>query len=219
MTACKRCGLPAISSAVELRCAGSGAGCLFESLREADKRLASQILLCFLVKEYVIRKLRKIRFRVRRDTQTGGEVALTRQQVLLAVLAAQQGRPYTPVQIQKAVFLVTKNLPQLVNDGPNFAFEPYDYGPFDQSVYTECELLARKGQAEIMSQDGVRWNRYAASDAGIERGTKVLKSMSQRASDYVKNVSAWVRSQSFEGLVKAIYAQYPEMRANSVFRG
>jgi hypothetical protein len=82
-----------------------------------------------------------------------------------------------------------------------------------------CELLARRGLAEIISQYGVRWNRYAASDAGIERGTKILESMPQRANDYVKNVSAWVRSQSFEGLVKAIYAQYPDMRANSVFRG
>jgi hypothetical protein len=144
---------------------------------------------------------------------------LTRHEVLLAILAASNGRPYTPVQIQKAAFLVTRNLPQLVNEGPNFTFEPYDYGPFDQSVYADCEQLARNGSVEIISQDGVRWNRYAASDTGIELGTRLLESMPQRDSDYLKSVSSWVRSQSFVGLVKAIYNQYPEMKVNSIFGG
>jgi hypothetical protein len=32
-------------------------------------------------------------------------------------------------------------------------------------------------------------------------------------------VSDWVRAQSFNSLVKAIYDAYPEMKVNSIFRG
>jgi uncharacterized protein len=214
-----RCRPWATCPITQRKCACLDTWRIFGALREAYGRLDSRDLFRFFVKEYVIVGLRKIRFATQCETKTGREVSVTRQEMILAVLAASQGRPYSPVQIQKAAFLVTENLPQLVNEGQNFTFEPYDYGPFDQSVYTECEHLARKGLAEIISQSGVRWNRYAASDVGIERGTEILNSIPKRASDYVKNVSTWVRSQSFESLVRAIYAEYPEMKANSVFRG
>lgn len=144
---------------------------------------------------------------------------MTRGEVLLAILAASQGRPYSPVQIQKAAFLVTKNLPDLVDIGPNFDFSPYDYGPFDQNVYSEVDGLSRAGLAEIIQQDGVRWNRYAASDSGIADGEAILAGMSERDRSYINNVTSWVRAQSFESLVKSIYVQYPEMKANSIFRG
>ena len=144
---------------------------------------------------------------------------MTRSDMLLAVLAASNGRPYTPVQIQKAIFLVTRNLPRVVTQGPSFDFEPYDYGPFDQNVYAEAEALSREGLTEIIRNDGTRWNRYIATDRGVDRGTRTLNSMRERDRSYIKNVSTWVRSQTFEGLVKAIYDQYPEMRVNSVFRG
>jgi hypothetical protein len=190
-----------------------------QSLCGTGNRVGARTLFGFIVKKYVIRRPRESRFYAQNQTKRGGEISLTRQQILLALLAASQGRPYTPVQIQKAAFLITRNLPQLVNEGPNFAFEPYDYGPFDQSVYTECEQLARAGSVEIIAQNGVRWNRYAASDSGVEQGMRLLESMPQRDSEYLRNVAGWVRSQSFVGLVKAIYDQYPEMKVNSVFRG
>jgi uncharacterized protein len=148
-----------------------------------------------------------------------GENLMTRQQVLLAILAASQGRPYTPVQIQKAAFLVTRNLPSLVDEGSNFSFDPYDYGPFDQAVYAEAERLGSVGAVEIVPQDGVRWSRYAASDQGVQTGTDLLSRMAPRDREYIETVSKWVRGQSFDSLVKSIYAQYPEMKANSIFRG
>ena len=117
---------------------------------------------------------------------------MTRDDVLLAILAASNGRPYTPVQIQKAVFLVTRNLPRLVTQGNNFDFEPYDYGPFDQNVYAEAEALSRNGLAEIIRQDGVRWNKYAASDTGVGRGEQILESMTERERSYVREVAQWV---------------------------
>src|SRR4051812_34921382 len=62
---------------------------------------------------------------------------MTRGGLVLALLAAAQGRAYTPAQLQKAAFLVTRNLPQAFDRGETFDFQPYDYGPFDKGVYQE----------------------------------------------------------------------------------
>ena len=66
---------------------------------------------------------------------------MTRRDLVLALLAAAEGRPYTPVQIQKAVFVICDLIPDLIDDGPTFNFQPYDYGPFDLDVYSELGQL------------------------------------------------------------------------------
>jgi uncharacterized protein len=144
---------------------------------------------------------------------------MTRSEMLLAILAASGGSPYTPVQIQKAAFLVTRNLPNLVNEGPVYEFTPYDYGPFDQNVYADAEIMQHEGRVEIIRQEGARWNRYAASDLGVHHGQQILNVLRERERNYIVSLSRWIRAQTFEQLVKAIYAQYPEMRTNSIFRG
>jgi hypothetical protein len=147
-----------------------------------------------------------------------GVDAVTRQQLLLAILAAAKGRPYSPVQIQKAVFLITRNLPNLVTEGDRFEFVPYDYGPFDSDVYLEAEELQRTGAATIASSGSGRWNVYSATDEGAKRGSEVLSRLAPQSRQYVENVSNWIRSQSFGSLVRSIYEAYPEMRQNSIFQ-
>jgi hypothetical protein len=147
------------------------------------------------------------------------EISMTRQQLVLAMLAAAQGRPYTPVQIQKAIFLAVNNIPGLIDSGPQFNFEPYDYGPFDASVYVEAEGLAAAGLAVIAPSGVGRWNTYSASDLGLASGTGFLNQMSASTRGYLAEVSEWVRKLSFSSLVKSIYDAYPDMRANSIFRG
>lgn len=148
-----------------------------------------------------------------------GEHPMTRQQVLLAILAAAEGRSYTPVQIQKAVFLVSRNLPHLITDGEPFAFVPYDYGPFDSAVYDEAERLASSGLAAIVPSGVGRWNIYSATEEGVRAGIEILASVDVASSEYISNVSQWVRSQGFGALVRSVYEAYPEMRANSIFQG
>ena len=186
----------------------------FDNLHEAEAARDSRALFARFVKTYVLRVGKTIR-----GPCLAGASLLTRQQVLLAILAASNGRPYSPVQIQKAVFLVTENLPHLVGEGERFKFEPYDYGPFDQAVYADADQLEAAGLAEVIPQNGVRWSRYAASDRGVKNGEEYLKRMAPREREYIKTVATWVRSQPFESLVKSIYAQYPQMKVNSIFRG
>ena len=144
---------------------------------------------------------------------------MQRSDLLLAILASAGGRSFTPVQLQKSAFLVWKNAPTLIDTGPTFNFTPYDYGPFDPSVYAVADGLAMTGTAIIAPSATGRWNTYAASDAGIRRGEQILASLDPNIRDYIGRIVEWVRSQSFHGLVKSIYDAYPDMKVNSIFRG
>jgi len=143
---------------------------------------------------------------------------MNRRDLILAILASSQGRAYSPVQLQKAAFLISKRMPRLV-DGQGFNFVPYDYGPFDSDVYSEAEALRHVGEAVVAPSGVGRWNVYSASDAGVARGKELLAKIDEPARKYIQEVANWVLAQSFSSLVKAIYDAYPEMRANSIFRG
>ena len=144
---------------------------------------------------------------------------MNRRDLVLAILAASDGQAYEPVQIQKAVFLISQNLPQVVSEGPGFVFAPYDYGPFDRAVYSEAEMLELMGLAQVQQSAKGRWKTYAATAQGVEQGKQVLAAMPDGWANYVNQVSAWVRHLSFANLVKSIYEAYPQMRENSIFQG
>ena len=142
---------------------------------------------------------------------------MKREDLLLAVLAAAEGRAYQPVQIQKVMFLLDQNVPELITDGDGYNFEPYDYGPFDKQVYKDAETLNSFDFAEITSSPNGRWKRYAASGEGLERGEAILDSLSEAHKNYVCAISEWVRSLGFNQLVKSVYEAYPDMKRNSIF--
>jgi hypothetical protein len=145
--------------------------------------------------------------------------SVNRRDLVLAILAAANGRSYTPVQIQKAVFVICDQLPHLIDDGPGFNFQPYDYGPFDSDVYSEIATLRHDGAAIIAPSGVGNWNTYAATDAGVDRGDEFLyQVMKEEDRAYIEQISNWVRSLNFATLVKSIYEAYPRMRANSIFK-
>jgi hypothetical protein len=146
-----------------------------------------------------------------------GVDAMNRRDVLLAILAAADGRPFTPVQLQKAAFLVAKNLERIFDPSSRYAFAPYDYGPFDSNVYGEAETLARLGLVSISAEPG-RYRQYVATDTGVKLGRQLLDRLQADDRRYVKDVASWVLRLSFGQLVKSIYTAYPDMRANSIFR-
>lgn len=63
------------------------------------------------------------------------------------------------------------------------------------------------------------YRSYAATPNGIARAQVILAALSPVHSEYIRTVSSWVRSLGFTQLVKSIYEEYPEMRANSIFVG
>jgi hypothetical protein len=135
----------------------------------------------------------------------------------LLTLAAAEGRPLSPAQLQKSLFLLSRKLPEQITGGTLYNFVPYNYGPFDPAVYSDAVVLAAQGLATVQQSSG-GWTEYAATDAGIKAAAQRAGDLAPAVSTYIKDVVTWVRSQSFASLVKAIYREYPDMRANSVFR-
>jgi hypothetical protein len=135
----------------------------------------------------------------------------------LLVLASAEGQPLSPVQLQKALFLVSRNLPPEVLGGPLYDFVPYNYGPFDGQVYDDARRLADEQFAQV-SKSPRGWTQYAATPEGVERARIISETLKPDVVEYMATLVRWVRAQSFPSLVRTIYDRYPEMRANSVFQ-
>lgn len=142
---------------------------------------------------------------------------MDRTDLMLAALSPADRSALTPVQIQKLLFLIDKNIGQELG-GTGFAFVPYDYGPFDSAVYDILRTLEGRQLAES-SLTNRGWKMYSLTASGADKGRTILASLSPRAQDYIRRVSDYVRNSSFSDLVSSIYKAYPEMKVNSVFRG
>lgn len=142
---------------------------------------------------------------------------MNRTDLVLAVLAASSGAPWSPVQVQKMFFLLDQKVGQELG-GPHWDFRAYDYGPFDSAVYGEIERIQADGLASIEGGEFSRTRRFALSPAGQERGESLLEGFAPALRDYVCELASWVRGLSFQALVSAVYRDYPEMRVNSIFR-
>jgi len=142
---------------------------------------------------------------------------MTRRSWTLLALSSASGAPMSPVQLQKALFLIGRNLSSEQRGGGVFyTFQAYDYGPFDSGVYADADLLQQQGFVRIV--DGSP-RTYSITDLGMMEAKRLRTGLQPEVVDYLDRVGSWVRSLSFSELVRAIYVQYPEMKANSVFSG
>lgn len=131
----------------------------------------------------------------------------------MAVMAAAQV-PLSPVEVQKLFFILDKKAGAQLG-GPFFDFRPYNYGPFDAAVYHELRRLAERGLVSI--DDPSITPRYGIAAAGLKPGAIALNALT--IPGYVSQIAAYVRSSSFAQLVAAVYAEWPEMKANGIFHG
>jgi uncharacterized protein len=141
---------------------------------------------------------------------------MDRRSFALMALAGKAPHSYTPVQLQKLLFLLDRGIGQQLG-GSGFNFQPYHYGPFDKAVYSTLEGLANEGLAEIVEPPAASRRTYRLSAAGLTCANELLSRLQKEVSGYVVEVGDFVRSQSFAGLVSSIYAAFPEMKVNSVF--
>ena len=140
-----------------------------------------------------------------------------RQKLVLAALSAGTAESFAPVQVQKMFFLLDENISAEFG-GKQFDFEPYDYGPFDKSVYSEIDALISLGLVElyyVSPTPGGR--RYSLSGSGRLTGQEVLQSFSPGSQQFIIEVADWVRKLNFAQLVGSIYKAFPHMREKSIF--
>lgn len=140
---------------------------------------------------------------------------MNRREILLAALASGSRQEFSPVQLQKMMFLIDRNVGMALG-GPFFNFEPYDYGPFDVGVYNEFSSITLDQLGEVSGYGSYR--RYRLNGNGRNRAQDVLKTLTPEYRQYIEKIACFVQSLSFGALVSTIYQHYPEMKVNSVFK-
>ena len=142
--------------------------------------------------------------------------AITRADVLLAALSHAPGHTLTPVQVQKAMFLVSQEAKK-VAPRDFYTFEKYNYGPFNSAIYQDLESLAQNGLIVIDRPPDTRVRCYRLTRAGTTAAKASTQAMNPKLRQYLGTLVRWVTSLSFQDLVRAIYQKYPAYKVNSVF--
>jgi hypothetical protein len=134
----------------------------------------------------------------------------------LLVISAAGSSGLSPVQLQKCLFLIAKNLPEEAGDG-FYSFVPYNYGPFDPAIYTDAQLLIDEGLVTLARVAGKTWAYYVITPEGISTSERIRSEVAVQTHAYITAVVKWTQRLSFGQLLTAIYQAYPEYKANSVF--
>ena len=139
-----------------------------------------------------------------------------REDILTAAFAAAgPGAAFDPIRVQKLLFLIDREVSERIG-GPFFHFRPYDYGPFDRSIYDVIGKLVAAGDDQVDSSGP--YPHYLLTGAGYRRGTAVLADFPEEVADYFHRAARWVRLIPYRRMLAAIYRQYPDMAVNSVVR-
>ena len=139
---------------------------------------------------------------------------MKRADLLLKIIAAAEGKPLTPAQLQKVAFLLGMQCSDYMPDD-YYSFRKYDYGPFSAEVYRDAEQLEREGMITIFINSRGGWREYAATVQGY---MTEIEDMPEEVSSFIVNKVKWARELSFQELVREIYKMYPAYRENSVFQ-
>jgi len=111
---------------------------------------------------------------------------------LLAIsLSREQG--LSPVQIQKALFLLGKELPQAIN-GPFYEFVPHNYGPFSKEIYEDAEGLAEQGMVAVARRPGRGFLEYYPTSFGDHQLGELKRRADPVAVAYLEKAVNWVQS-------------------------
>ena len=134
---------------------------------------------------------------------------MTKEELVLAVLSTSDGDPWNPSQLLKIFFILDQKVPEEIG-GHHWNFQPFDYGPYDATVFRTLEDLDAKGLV-LIQKDGYLILGYWSSVRGHRQGKEQLNKLPERTQDYIRRLSDWVRSLSFLQLVAAIRKEFPEM--------
>ena len=141
------------------------------------------------------------------------KIEVSNSDILLAIIAAADGKEVSRAHLQKVAFLVSEEFRDRLPEG-FYKFDKYDYGPFCIDIYNDTVMLDYWGQIRARLGKERRDERYAAAD-GLSLDDLRLDADIKR---YIKSTVAWAIDMSFGQLVRAIYRMYPEYLERSKFR-
>ncbi len=141
-----------------------------------------------------------------------GLKSVERQDVLIAIIEAAEGRGLKRVHLQKAVFLVAEEFKGELPDD-FYKFTKYHFGPYSQKIYHDAEILGDLGCINIKYCSDRRDDVFSiVPDCDIEY-IELPKDLRR----LIKESVDWILGMDFQELVRAIYYLYPEYQENSRF--
>lgn len=136
------------------------------------------------------------------------------QEDLMLLLAAGADGPYDfdPIRVMKGSFIIAQQGRQEWRG--LYDFRPYDYGPFDPSVYRTKDTLIARGLLVVSKES--RYPSYRLTDAGHTHLVDVEHRVGAAAASWVKRIGHYVTSKSFSQLLDEVYRRFPEYAVRSV---
>jgi hypothetical protein len=142
-------------------------------------------------------------------------VSVDRQDIMLLIADGADGPyPLDPIRLMKGCFIVDQIGP--AEWGHLFDFEPYDYGPFDSSVYRARDALV--GKDLLLRQPAGRYSQYEITEAGRERAAEIAAGLDEPIAQWLRSIGHWVTSKSFTDLLREIYERFPDYATKSIAR-
>lgn len=139
---------------------------------------------------------------------------LTRQDWLLLFIGSPGAQFHADqIRIMKGMFLLSKEGPSEVQD--LYAFEPYDYGPFDVGIYHDLDAAQAQGLIQSRTVGGTNRRVFQLTSTGEARAAEFRRQASQAALRAVEEVKKLVTSLSFTDLLSYVYERHPEYAVRS----
>ncbi len=138
---------------------------------------------------------------------------VSRSDILLAIIAAANGKELSRVQLQKVAFLVSEEFKSRL-PGDFYVFDKEKFGPFCIDIYNDTEMLHYWGWIRVTAGAQPRNDSYSiATSVDIDSFQ-----LDDDIKAYIKETVAWVVDMSFGEIVRAVYRLFPEYRDNSIFK-
>ncbi len=137
---------------------------------------------------------------------------VSRSDILLAIIAAADGKELSRVQLQKVAFLVSEEFRGRLPDD-FYTFDKEKFGPFCIDIYDDTEMLHYWGWISVTPGAQPRLDTYSIAEQVNPDGSRIDEDINED----IKDTVAWVVDMSFGEIVRAVYRLFPEYRENSVF--
>jgi hypothetical protein len=143
-------------------------------------------------------------------------MAVDRQDILLLIADGADGQfPLDPIRLMKGCFIVSEIGPAAWKD--LFEFRPFDYGPFDPSVYRARDALV--GKDLMVATPAGRYSQYSITPAGRARASEIAEGLEEsHLAEWLRSIGHWVTSKSFTDLLREIYDRFPNYATRSIAR-
>jgi hypothetical protein len=131
------------------------------------------------------------------------------------------GSVLDPIRIMKGLFLFQhQNSHGEKADfaHPPYVFEPYAYGPFTSSLYTDLDALAAEGyvtRIPLADRNYVLWRLTPDGSARVE-SVVADGEISPGAMRRLRAAKQIVMTNRFKSLLRYVYARFPEYARESV---